>query len=104
MACPSPQPLTHPAERPWSCQSARVFSWGGFDSAGCAPIFRGMARYGTVVVCVLLLAALLWSIDHKARDAGFQNLLERFAASRAGYTNAAAYRYAKAAEQQRKGD
>jgi hypothetical protein len=63
-----------------------------------------MPRYGTVVVYVLLLAAFLWSIDHKARDAGFQNLLERFAASRAGYPNAAAYRDAKAAEQQRKGD
>jgi hypothetical protein len=57
-----------------------------------------MARYGVVIVCILIVAAFAWSFDRKARDSGFENLLERIAASRAGYTNAKAYHDAKAAE------
>jgi hypothetical protein len=41
-------------------------------------------------------------LDRKARDAGCQNLLERFTAARAGYKNAKAYHDAK--EQQRNGN
>jgi hypothetical protein len=44
-----------------------------------------MAGYGVVIVGILIVAAFAWSFDRKARDSGVENLLERIAASRAGY-------------------
>jgi hypothetical protein len=58
-----------------------------------------MAHVGLLLACFLGLAAAIgWSLDRKAREAGFESLFERFSA--AGYVNARTYHAVKAAEEE----
>jgi hypothetical protein len=57
-----------------------------------------------VVLCIIGAGAMWWELDRQAKQEGFEDFLERYAAAHAGHIDPIAYRAAKAAEERRKAE